>query len=397
MMELLNIRFAAEGDIARIRQVTSGICEICGLESFAKTRVVTAVLEIARNALQYAGGGRAEYQVRRENGLCWLGVHVIDQGDGLPDGATFAKARRPFKVQSGGAGAKGMGLGLTGVQRLADRFDLDSSHEGTTAKLGFKLPPSFTDPVKLGERILEKVSELSTTDPVAELSRQNRELAEAMAERELLIDEVHHRTGNNLALITSFIQLSKRGAQSEETKQAMMQLEARVHSVAKVHHELQRANLSDSISLIPLLESVSKHAQDAFSSEALNISITVFGDSVGVSGSAAIDIGLIVNELITNAYKHAFEDRTSGRIDVSFERADDEGEGEDEDDSRGWVLCIKDDGVGLPSDEKPERSNSLGWRMIRAMSSRLSGTIVTGSNEGFFTMLKFPAAFAKPL
>ena len=210
-----------------------------------------------------------------------------------------------------------------------------------------------------------------------------------MAERELLIDEVHHRTGNNLALIVSFIQLSKRGAQSEETRQAMAQLESRVLSVAKVHQELQRANLADRIALVPLLETVANHAQDAFSNDELDIAISVFGDEVSVSGSAGIDLGLIVNELITNAYKHAFENRKNGRIDVSFERES------DEDNMKRWVLTVKDDGVGLSEDVKPERSDSLGWRMIRAMTARLSGTIETGSDEGFHTRIEFPGAFAE--
>ena len=100
-------------------------------------------------------------------------------------------------------------------------------------------------------------------------------------------------------------------------------------------------------------------------------------------------MGLIVNELITNAYKHAFENRKNGRIDVSFERES------DEDNMKRWVLTVKDDGVGLSEDVKPERSDSLGWRMIRAMTARLSGTIETGSDEGFHTRIEFPGAFAE--
>ena len=115
----------------------------------------------------------------------------------------------------------------------------------------------------------------------------------------------------------------------------------------------------------------------------------MFGDAVSVSGSAAIDLGLVVNELITNAYKHAFEDRQSGRIDVSFERENRDGE------KPSWVLAVKDDGVGLPENVKPERSDSLGWRMIRAMTARLSGAIETGSNKGFYTRIEFPDAFAE--
>ena len=390
-MDLLNVRIAAEPDIARIRQVTSAIAEACELKSFAKTRIVTAVLEIARNALQHGNGGRAHFTIRSDRELCWLVIQIVDQGEGLPEHADFVKGRRPYKAKSGGVRARGMGLGLTGVQRLTDRFDLDSSKEGTRAELAFKLPSSGEHESELGERIAEKIAELSATDPLAELSRQNRELAEAMAERELLIDEVHHRTGNNLALINSFFQLSKRGAQSEETREAMAQLESRVLSVAKVHQELQRANLSDRIVLMPLLENVAKHAQDAFSNEELDITISVFGDQVSVSGSAAIDLGLIVNELITNAYKHAFAGRRSGRIDVSFEQ---DGLKSDE---TIWTLTVKDDGVGLRSEIKPERSNSLGWRMVRAMSARLTGTIFTGSNDGFYVRIEFPMAFATEL
>jgi len=140
-----------------------------------------------------------------------------------------------------------------------------------------------------------------------------------------------------------------------------------------------------------MLETVAKHAQDAFSNDQFNIAISVFGDTVSVSGSAAIDLGLIVNELITNAYKHAFEGRDAGRIDVSFERES------DDDGKASWVLVVRDDGVGLAKDIKPERSDSLGWRMIRAMSARLSGTLETGSDDGFYTRIAFPSEFAESI
>lgn len=133
-MDLLNVRIAAEPDIARIRQVTSAIAEACELKSFAKTRIVTAVLEIARNALQHGNGGRAHFTIRSDRDLCWLVIQIVDQGEGLPEHADFVKGRRPYKAKSGGVRARGMGLGLTGVQRLTDRFDLDSSKEGTRAE-----------------------------------------------------------------------------------------------------------------------------------------------------------------------------------------------------------------------------------------------------------------------
>ena len=390
-MELLTVRIAAETDISRIRQVTGTIAQTCGLENFAKTRAVTAVLEIARNALQYAGGGRAHYLLRSDPIGCLLVVRIVDQGEGLPDRTKLDTNRHPLNSAASSAQSSGLGLGLSGVKRLADKFDLQTTSEGTRVEMAFLLPSASIDRNDLAARIRKNIEGLSKTDPLAELSRQNRELAEAMAERELLIAEVHHRTGNNLALIVGFIQLSKRAATSDETRLAMTELEARVHSVANVHQELQRSSMADRVSLLPILDKVAKHATAAFSSDELDISIDVFGDAANVSGSAGVDLGLIVNELITNAYKHAFTGRSTGRISITFE-CEDYGNSEPK-----WVLLVKDDGVGLADDVKPEKSDSLGWKMIRALTSRLAATLSTGSHDGFFARIEFPSSFAKPM
>ncbi len=382
-MDIVSVRIRAEADIPRVRQVGDVIASSFSFESFAKTRMITAILEITRNALQHGGGGRAYFKADKDGNHAWLKVVVEDQGGGLPENSVFVKKRRPYRTPS--ASMRGMGLGLTGVQSLADAFDLQTSKDGTTAELGFQAPIPVQELDARVRTAQEKLGELSATDPVAELSRQNRELAEAMAERELLIDEVHHRTGNNLSLIISFIQLSKRNAKEEETREAMSQLEARVHSVAKVHQELQRAHLGERIALLPLLETVARHTQDAFSNPEFDISINVFGDKASVVGSAAIDLGLIVNELVTNSYKHAFAGQSKGKVEIAFER----GPGDEY-----WELSIADDGVGIADDTKPERSESLGWRMIRAMASRHAGKITTSGEEGFRTSIRFPPDFA---
>lgn len=382
-MDIVSVRIGAEADIPRVRQVGDVIARSFAFENFARTRMITAILEITRNALQHGGGGIAFFKAEAKGDRTWLNVVVEDQGDGLPPDCVFVKDRRPYRAAR--SSSRGMGLGLTGVQSLADAFDLQSSKEGTTAVLGFESPVGASELTARVELAQEKLRELSATDPIAELSRQNRELAEAMTERELLIDEVHHRTGNNLSLIISFIHLSKRNAKHEETREAMAQLEARVHSVARVHQELQRAHLGERISFLPLLENVARHTEEAFSNPDLDINIVVFGDKASVVGSAAIDLGLIVNELVTNSYKHAFEGRSRGKVEIAFERGPDD---------EYWELSVSDDGVGLPEDIKPERSDSLGWRMIRAMAARHSGKISTSGKNGFRTSIRFPSDFA---
>ncbi|MBW4330118.1 ATP-binding protein [Stakelama sp. CBK3Z-3] len=378
-LEIVTIRIGVESDIPRVRQVADLIARSLGRDRFAHTRLVTAVLEIARNALQYAGGGQAKFSVAQERGKAILTVRIIDQGAGIDDRDAARDSRRDRGMASGG-----LGLGLSGVKRLADRFDITSSQEGTRVDLGFFVP---VDPDTLADHVAKidrELVALSAVDPVAELARQNRELAEAMAERELLIDEIHHRTGNNLALIASFIQMSSRTAQLPETKQAMAELEARVHAVARVHQELQRSHRADRVDLIPLLENVARHAKDAFSTDARNIAIDVDGAPAMVASNTAIDLGLITGELITNSFKHAFRDRREGKITIRFAQID------ERDRTSGWRLTVGDDGAGFTGAERPERPESLGWRMIRAMSARHGGTIATDGSAGFVTTLTFP-------
>ena len=390
-MEMTTVRIAVEADMARVRQIADTIAGSLGLQDFARTRTVTAILEIARNALQYAGGGQVKFSANHRNGKSYLNVRVIDQGEGIGDAADKLDDAHPYRAKAKGTAA-GLGLGLQGAKRLADRLDIQTSAEGTLVDMDFRVP---IVPMELAARVREATDELigiGETDPVAELSRQNRELAEAMAERELLIEEVHHRTGNNLALIVSFIQMSKRSATLPETKQVLTELESRVHSVARVHHELQRSRNADRIDILPFLKSVAEHARDAFSTSQCKITIDVGGDHANVTSSAVIDLGLIVGELITNAIKHAFPGRSEGHIDIRFECPE---TGPPEDD--GCSIIVSDDGVGYVEEKgRPDRPQSLGWRMIRAMSARHGGTIETDGSDGFTVKIGFPPDLVPP-
>lgn len=382
-IEIITVRVAVDADIARVRQLADLIARSFGLESFARTRLVTAVLEIARNALQYAGGGQAKFSVGQHRGKSLLSVKIIDQGKGIEHPEAFKGVRRPYLPPKGGDGL-GLGLGLQGVKRLADRFDLISSKDGTRVDMGFFIPVPANELKPRVVAIADDILALGAADPVAELARQNRELAEAMAERELLIDEIHHRTGNNLALIVSFIQMSRRAADLPETRQALSDLEARVHAVARVHQELQRSHSADRVALLPLLENVARHAGEAFSSRGRDIALDVSGEPVVVRSNTAIDLGLIVGELITNAFKHAFVGRDSGRIDIGFEKL------VAQESTTGWRVTVSDDGIGFVGGDRPDRPHSLGWRMIRAMCHRYGGTISTDGSSGFTTAITFP-------
>lgn len=383
-MQITTVRIAAEADIARVRQVADRVAESLGMERFGRTRAVTACLEVARNALQYAGGGRATFRVYADRSETYLSIAVVDQGSGIKGGTDFLRGRATYGTAEG-LGAGGLGLGLRGVKRLSDRFDLDTGSEGTSIEIAFEIPVSASELPDRARGVSDALLEMAETDPVVELTRQNRELANALAERELLVSEVHHRTGNNLALILGFIQMSRRGANTDETRRVLTELEMRVHSVAQVHKELHRAAQADRIELLPFLKSVANHAAEAFSTEDCEVEVHVTGDPADIRSGTAIDLGLITGELITNAFKHAFAGRQRGRVDITFQRE------EDRDGPGACILTVSDDGVGMQGEEeKPGRPESLGWRMIRAMASRHGGSIRTDAGAGFATVISFP-------
>ncbi|EMD83896.1 sensor histidine kinase [Pacificimonas flava] len=383
-MSITTVRIGSEADIVRVRQVAATLTRAFGLEKFAHTRAVTACLELARNALQYAGGGRIAFGAVEGRNHLMLTVSVRDQGPGIKDVERLLSGRAVHGTD-GGLGGRGMGLGLRGVKRLAQEFDLVTGPEGTKIDIAFAAPNSPGTLAETVEAATDALMKLGKADPAAELAQQNQQLAEALAERELLINEVHHRTGNNLALILGLIQMSRRSAKEPETGRILAELEGRVHAVAKVHEELQKADNVDRLLIIPFLKKVASHGREAFSSEAQDIDIHVEGDDIWLHSAAAVDIGLIVGELITNAFKHAFAGRTSGRIAVSFRHEENPEKG---DDHTAFCLIVADNGHGLPEDAgRPERSNSLGWRMIRAMTARHDGTIETDGSNGFRTVI----------
>ena len=382
--DIIKVRIAAEADIMRVRQVADQICHSLHFERFARTRCVTACLEIARNILQYAEKGTATFRYLESGGRHYLSVRFVDQGPGFDVKRGRARGRSFYRAQEEGAKRSGgLGLGLSGAQRLSDQFEIESGSEGTCVTLGFEASPAG----EIGEtltRIADDIARLNNADPVVELSRQNRELAEALAERELLIAEVHHRTGNNLALVSSIIQMASRKATTEEARDLLAETENRIHSIVRVHQDLQHAQSQNEIAALPFLQAIAANSIKAFSHVGKDVEVSVKGDHLILPSDLMADLGLMVGELLTNAVKHAFPDRDHGMVTVRLDRTNDEDEEVGE-----YRLIIQDDGVGLPEGERPERSSSLGWRLIRSIAARHEATLSVEGVDGLKVELEF--------
>lgn len=371
-MRIATLQVIEDKDIVRLRQVGQSITQALGFTTFAQTRIVTALLELARNTIQHGGGGRIIMALERKAGCVVFMVQAVDQGPGIADVDRMLQGEGAVATSG-----PGLGLGLRGVYRIADFFDIETGANGTTIDAGFSTALPGGELAEAARRVTDDVVSLERADPAAMLDQQNRELMQALAERDLMMAEIHHRTRNNLALVNGLIRLSRASAESSETRDALADLENRIHAIMKVHEQLQRRDAGDTLEVLPLLRDVSDHATAAFSMPGRTVRVTVGGDAAVLSSSAAIDVALVVGELITNALKHAFTGRESGRIDIDVKMGE-----------RGLTLTVADDGHGLPDGmEKPERSSSLGWRMIRSTTQKYGGSIEVRSESGLVVEL----------
>jgi signal transduction histidine kinase/DNA-binding response OmpR family regulator len=172
---ILTIEIRFEQDVVMTRQRARQIAELLGFDSQDQTRIATAVSEIARNAFQYAKGGRVEFRVEGESSQSLL-ICIRDKGSGITNLNSILEGR--YRSETG------MGLGITGCKRLMDLFEIESSPiNGTTVRMGKPLPKR--SPLVNATRLTQIVDELikrSPSNPFEEIQQQNQELLYALEE-----------------------------------------------------------------------------------------------------------------------------------------------------------------------------------------------------------------------
>lgn len=173
---LLTVALRSEPDVVVARQRARQLARHLGFESQDQARIATAVSEIARNTVQYAGQGRIEFQLEGRTPPLLLVMRVSDQGPGIPHLESVLSGRYVSKT--------GMGLGLLGARRLMDHFDLRSAAgEGTTVTLGKFLPRSAR-PIQPADAagVAQALAAEGLQNPLAEIQQQNQELLRALEE-----------------------------------------------------------------------------------------------------------------------------------------------------------------------------------------------------------------------
>lgn len=205
-----------------------------------------------------------------------------------------------------------------------------------------------------------------------ELIKQQKEaLSNSLEQKEILLKEIHHRVKNNLQVISSLLELQSNNTTDNNAADALLQGQARVKSMALIHQKLYQTEDVATVNLYDYVKDLSQYLQSIYP-QAATIQLELDIEKIHLDIDSAIPIGLIVNEIISNAFKYAIVDNPSPKLSIGI-HAKEEG---------NYLLTYQDNGSGLPQGFDIRRSKSLGMRLIRRLVQQLFGMLELKSENG---------------
>lgn len=210
------------------------------------------------------------------------------------------------------------------------------------------------------------------------IAQREDALRVALKQRDLSIEEMHHRVHNNLQIVASLLSMQADNSRQAEVKAELALTRHRVRALATLYRHLSRASQAGRIRLQPFVEELCHQlSEHAGVSRCGKVTMVVEVEDIELDADHADSLTLLVTEAVSNAIQHAFPDGASGTIRVSLRRHGENAE-----------LTVADDGIGLPTDV--DRADALGLNLIRAFASHLGGTAVITGDGGTRIGVTFP-------
>jgi len=223
-------------------------------------------------------------------------------------------------------------------------------------------------------RVLSLVQQAKVSEQVTASLRASEERKEA------LLREVHHRVKNNLAVICSLFYLQSTHTKDDATVQIFCDMENRVHSMALVHESLYASENLARIDFAQYAQTLAEDIRRSHGVPSVPVCLKTELESVIMSVDLALPCGLILNELVSNAFKHGFPNGAGGEIKLTLRR---QPEGK-------CALWVEDSGVGIPADLDVNASQSLGLRLVRLFTRQIRGSFeLVRSDPGVSARLQF--------
>ena len=215
---------------------------------------------------------------------------------------------------------------------------------------------------------------------IGERTRAEDQIKASLKEKEVLLREIHHRVKNNLQIISSLLSMQARKAKDENVIMSLSDSGSRIHTMSLIHAQLYQSENLEQVEMGTAIRKLVSFLSQIYARDKKNITSVVTAEGIILSISQAIPCGLIINELVSNALKHAFKGMAEGSIEISMrELADDK-----------IKLTVKDNGIGIPEELDIYKTDTLGLKLIRTLAEdQLKGKMELIRNEGTEIYVEF--------
>lgn len=211
------------------------------------------------------------------------------------------------------------------------------------------------------------------------LEESEKKIRASLREKELLLQEIHHRVKNNLQIISSLLSLQAHYVQDPADYELFTESRDRIRSMALVHEELYRSGDFGNVNIKEYITKLTRELLGTIGG-GKSIKTEIFVDDILFSIDIAIPCGLIINELVTNCLKHAFNETDQGTIEISIQRIEND-----------YILTLQDDGSGFPEGLDYKNSDSLGMELVVNLVAQLKGQIaLEQEGRGSKFIISFP-------
>jgi two-component sensor histidine kinase len=283
---------------------------------------------------------------------------------------------------------EGMHFGLMamfdGSPRSADAVALSSTVLFNLPYTGLKDPKNndlyqkiLANQLTIQQKQLRLMNDFTVAEVGKKISERSR--VESITAQSLyyesLLKEIHHRVKNNLQTVSSLLYLQSKSIADPDAKKAILSSQQRVDSMALIHKNLyQRENLAD-LEMRSYITQLTSTLVEAYKRDSQKISVKLEMEEVELNVEKAIPVGLIINELVTNSLKYAFEDRNQGVIKIQFSVSK----------NRVHKITVSDDGIG----KKIETNDGFGTQLVKLLSKQIEGTFTESSGDGYGCVIEF--------
>jgi PAS domain S-box-containing protein len=235
---------------------------------------------------------------------------------------------------------------------------------------------------ELEERVRERTAELASVNEslkteIEQRTRLERQLRDSLREKEVMLDEIHHRVKNNMQVISSLMGLNANRLEDPESREIITDMKRRVQSLSLVHDRLYQSGNLSAVEAQDYFRRLADGLIGSLKRDDQDIHVTIDAQGVSLPIQVAVPCALITNEAITNSLKHAFPEKTTGTVYLSLKRNAD----------MSLTLVVEDDGVGIPDSVEISAPATLGLRIIKVLAKQLGASIKLRRTGG--TRLQF--------